>query len=80
MPMAQTLSSYAPPPGTDPRPRTDAIVLCDLDKEAEPIPLRTGAFAQQVVGDALIYAEENGSDVIVWKAKIGPPPPPGHSP
>lgn len=64
-------SSYMPPPGTDPRPQTNAIVLCDLDRQSEIIPLRTGAFAQQVVGDALIYAEENGSDVIVWKAKLG---------
>jgi len=63
-------SSYMPPPGTDPRPQTDSIVLCDLDKDAEPIPLRTGAYAQQVVGDALIYAEINGSHVIVWKVKL----------
>jgi hypothetical protein len=70
IPMMQHSSSYRPPPGTDDRPKNDAIVLCRLAEDAQPVVLLRGAFAQEVLGRKLIYAEENGPDVIVWKAAL----------
>ncbi|MGB2822334.1 MAG: hypothetical protein WBF17_15215, partial [Phycisphaerae bacterium] len=70
VPMMQHSSSYAPPPGTDDRPKNDAIVLCSLAEDSQPVVLLRGAFAQEVLGRDLIYAEENGPDVIVWKAAL----------
>jgi hypothetical protein len=70
IPMTQHTSSYAPPPGTDPRPKRDEIVLCDLETEAAPRTLLVGAFAQQLVGRDLVYARKNGPDVVVSKAPL----------
>jgi len=70
IPMMQLASSWAPPPGTDPRPKRNEIVLFDLSKQAEPVVLVAEAFAQQLLARDLIYAEENGPDVIVWRAPL----------
>ena len=70
IPLIQLTSSFAPPPGTDPRPKRNEIVLIPLVGEAEPLPLIADAFAQQLLGRDLIYAEENGPDVIVWRATV----------
>lgn len=70
IPMTQHSSSYRPPPGTDPRPKRNEIVLCDLESEAAPLPLLADAFAQQLVGRDLVYARENGPDVVVSKAAL----------
>ena len=70
IPMRQHVSSYMPPAAKDDRPRTNAIVLCDLAGGAEPRVLLPDAFAQQVVGRHLIYAYASGNDVLVMKAPL----------
>jgi len=70
VPMQQHSSSYAPPPGEDDRPKSNAVVLCDLTGGAEPRAVLPDAFAQQVVGGRLIYAYESGKDVLVMKAPL----------
>jgi hypothetical protein len=70
IPMRQHASSYMPPAAKDDRPRTNAIVLCDLAGGGEPRTLLTDAFAQQVVGRHLIYAYASGNDVLVMKAPL----------
>ena len=68
--MAQGIRSEIPALAIDNRPRHNEIVACDLAAGTEPIPLLRNAFAQQIVGADLIYAEENGPDVIVWRATL----------
>ena len=75
-PMAQHISSYIPPGAADDRPKTDGIVFCRLTGKAEPQTLASNAYAQQVLGDALIYARRSGEHVIVMRARLKPVMPP----
>ena len=70
VPMTQLSSSYAPPPGTDPRPKQDEIILIDPAGKAPPVAIVPDAFAQQVVGRQIVAAQKSGPDVIVWKAPL----------
>lgn len=81
-PMAQMLSSWAPPGGTPHLPASNDVILCGLAGGDSPATLRPGAFAQQVLPGSLLYAHVSGGDVLVVRARLqrrgGPakPPPP----
>ena len=70
VPMRQRVSSHLPLAVKDDRPKTNAIVLCDLAGAAEPRVLLPDAIAQQVVAGQLIYAYTSGKDVLVMKAPL----------
>jgi hypothetical protein len=69
-PMRQLISSYVPPGGTGGRPLMNQIVLCGGSARGAPAALVSDAFAQQVVGRHLIYAQRNGDDVIVMSVRL----------
>jgi len=68
VPMAQGLSSFAPP-GGGATPRTNDVLLCG-PSETEPSVLVPDAFAQQVAGGHVVYARTSGDDVLVLRAKL----------
>lgn len=68
-PMAQMISSIAPP-GRGDRPVSDDVILCSPAGDAKPITLVPNAFAQDVVGDRVYYAFVNGDHMIVSRGRL----------
>ncbi|MCK4624557.1 MAG: hypothetical protein KAV00_04545 [Phycisphaerae bacterium] len=73
-PMGQYISSLSPGPGDD-RPKTDNVVLCSLTGKTSPQTLVSNAYCQQVIGDRVIYAQQNADQVLVMQARLKRPKP-----
>ena len=73
VPMRQHISSRIPPAGGALLPTTNDVVLCDATGKAPPVILVRRAFAQQVRGRRIIYAQRNGDDLLVMRADLKRP-------
>ncbi|HUU21960.1 MAG TPA: hypothetical protein VM389_05435 [Phycisphaerae bacterium] len=71
VPMSQELSSYAPPGGS-PVPRSDDVILCERARPGEFATLVPNAFAHQVTGRRLVYAQASAGDVLLLRAEVKP--------
>jgi len=74
-PMGQQISSYIPFGAADDRPQTDNVVLCSLTGKTLPQTLMPNAYCQQVIGNRLIYAQQNADRVLVMQARLKRPKP-----
>ena len=54
----------------------DAFFFNFPSRKAKPQTLASNAYAQQVLGDTLIYARRSGEHVIVMRARLKPARPP----
>ena len=68
-PMRQEISSFAPLDGAADLPRENRVILHGLSAD-DPQVLVGNAFAQQVAGRHVIYAQQSGNDVIVLRAEL----------
>ena len=68
-PMRQHISSFIPPGRV--MPTVDEIILADPAGARAPQTLLSGAFAQQVVGDRLVYVQASGEDMLVMSVRMG---------